>query len=517
MRAMQLVIVVKVFLVASAVLLVSAVKTPDELAALRAQNPHAYDVVQSLLLKNKMGVLNPRHPSVALSTYQEEEPRQTEVEDDEAFDSRRPSALLSAPQQEARQAKEALSTPQEEEPRQAEEDDDLQASGLPSMPEALDGRRPSALLSMAKQELRQANEDVALLSPAPATQGLSADWMSTRPGNEEDEVQGVMRRIEDLTGKPANRQQTFGMDLESNDLVGDAGKTPALPGSPPAPAFTHTDSQFSFHANPYLADLGLNSATTRLVGAQDQHVAPVVKETASYFADLGLNSATTGMVAAREQHEAPAAKEVAHVQPQHPDEAQVPFPFSSSQDAEEEAMFEEALGLVKAKNKVRREGKQSLQQHAASAPVETHPIKSSADPYYTALKLTKPQAVEADVVQDKSGALALARSGDHAKQDTEDQLRNSASQDSNFGNPYLEGIHLDIHNVQSHTAQLLKEASATGNPYLQGFDLDIHQARGANAARSLLRKPEQAMAQSQHSNKKPSHHWKDKLSRWLNS
>lgn len=441
MGAMQLAIAVKVCLVASVALLVSAVKTPDELEALRTQNPHAYDVVQSLLLKNKMGVLNPRHPSIALSTPQEEEPRQA-----------------------------------------GEEDDVQQSSGLPSMPEALDVRRPSALLSMTKQDVRQANQDVALYTPAPATQGLSADWMSTRPGNEE-EVQGVMRKIEDLTGKSASRQQTLGMPSESNDLLGDAG--PALFGSPPAQALTRTDSQFSSPANPYLADL---------------------------LEPRSRNTATTGMVADREQRVAPAARDTSYEQHQSPDEVQALFPKSSSQDAEEEAMFEEALGLAKTKSTERHEGEQNLSQHAASAPVEMHPIKSSADPYYTALKLTKPQVMEADVVQDKSGAVASARSGGLAKHDAENQPRSSASQDSNTGNPYLEGLSLDIHDVQPR-----KEASAAGNPYLQGFDLDIHDAPDANPARSLLRKPDQAMAQSRPSNEKPSDHWKDKLSRWLNS
>lgn len=447
MGAMQLANPVRVLLAASAVFLVSAVKTPDELAALRAQNPYAYDVVQSLLLKNKMGVLNPRHPSVALSTP-------------------------------------------EEEPHEVEDDNSQQPSEVPSMPEALDSRRPSALLSVPKHEVEQADEETVPLSPAPAVQGLSADWMNSRPGNEEEEVQGVMRKIDDLAGNPVSLQQTFGTASGNDDILGDAGRIPVLPGSPPAPASIDADSQLSFHANPYLADLGLNTATTGLAAAPERHVYPAVQESA------------------QEQ------------QQQDPKALQVPAAVSSGLDrldSEEEAMFEEALKLPEAKKMVRPKSQESPRQHAVGAPVEKHPVKNSADPYYTALKLTKPDVTLADTAQDKLEAVALARSEDNAQQDSGSQLTHGFSDGSSGGNPYLEGLHLDLHKVQLRAPELPKVGSANGNPYLQGFDLDVQKAAGANTARSLLRKSDKAMAHSHLSHKKPSQHWKDKLSRWLDS
>lgn len=455
MGAMQLANPVRVLLAASAVFLVSAVKTPDELAALRAQNPYAYNVVQSLLLKNKMGVLNPRHPSVALS----------------------------AP---------------EEEPRDVDYDNSHQPSEDPSMFEALDSRRPSALLSVPKHEVEQADDDEAIpLSPAPAMQGVGSDWMNSKPADVDEEVQGVMSKIDDLAGKSVSLQQTSGAASGSDDILGDVGRTPALPGSPPAPASIDADSRLSFRANPYLADLGLGTASTGLATAPERHVTPAVQE--------------------------PAQEQ----QQEHPKALQVPAAVSSSLDkleSEEEAMFEEALNLPEAdlgkwaaKKTAHPEFEESPPRHAVSAPVQKHPVKNSADPYYTALKLTKPDVTLADTAQDRLGAVALVRSEDVAQQDFESQLTNDLSDDANGGNPYLKGLHLDLHKVRPRAPELPKVGSAKGNPYLQGFDLDAQKGPSANTARSLLRKSDKATAHSHASHKKAASHWKDKLSKWLDS
>eukprot|EP00931_Biecheleriopsis_adriatica_P020162 TRINITY_DN13553_c0_g1_i1.p1 TRINITY_DN13553_c0_g1~~TRINITY_DN13553_c0_g1_i1.p1 ORF type:complete len:405 (-),score=91.98 TRINITY_DN13553_c0_g1_i1:37-1251(-) len=310
---------------------------PDQLADLKAQNPHAYDIVKGLLAKRKMGVLDPRHP-----------------------------AAFAAPSQDEEEVTHHSARPVEETP----------GEGL-----------------LAKRKMGVASNAVA--SGAGAAYA-SKDWLHWKPSGDDDlDVENVLDSVEALTGKSTRLRSSekdssstkAGFTEQGSDRTSglasslDWLQAPHLGGSPaPAPApEKHSARASRAQGNAYLADLGLD--------AHQQHLASPVGTPASRREPIPE-------VPKEHASRAPRAK------PSQEDDEQAMYEaalgLGRETDAEAVTVSEGKTSLdvgAKKDDRVRAASNPYLTALGTSPASPSHgaddDVASSANPYFTALGLTK--------------------------------------------------------------------------------------------------------------------------------
>eukprot|EP00441_Pelagodinium_beii_P022523 CAMPEP_0197655544 /NCGR_PEP_ID=MMETSP1338-20131121/39510_1 /TAXON_ID=43686 ORGANISM="Pelagodinium beii, Strain RCC1491" /NCGR_SAMPLE_ID=MMETSP1338 /ASSEMBLY_ACC=CAM_ASM_000754 /LENGTH=391 /DNA_ID=CAMNT_0043231205 /DNA_START=32 /DNA_END=1207 /DNA_ORIENTATION=+ len=199
-----------------AILLATAWAAPDALADLKTENPNAYSIVKGLLAKQKLGVLNPMHPSAVLEPEQ-----QATTDGDIALDEYRPtgrdSMAVAADNAAAKlRGKNMLSW-------KPINDDDAEVTNLLDSVEQMTGKTVSTRV----QNLRRGDQEESL----PALGAF--DWLHA----------------------PALRQQL---------------QAPALPKQPKEETSTSRPAFHTGRKNPYLADLGLDSLAAKTAEARAQ-------------------------------------------------------------------------------------------------------------------------------------------------------------------------------------------------------------------------------------------------------